>query len=486
MRRIVIGIVLLFVVAGVLATYSFLLCAIFAIACLVVLAVKHTKSGALQGTLLLALAAVLASVWVAGRTPEHQGDRSSAESRLPLVGASLSAVPPSYRAADTTPQLDELQQSKDALRAAIQRLRKQSNTVERALEVKDGANAVIDYGRSQNRPIKELTDAKEGIDKAVRDLGLTSDTYPAFRDGIEKLVQSAELAMRDAADAKTLSNLMFRLRLDAVNRSADSVNDQMLRLEAAIDAFERDAADADLSRVVSNALTFDESGDRIVREQIVGIASRGAIVREIDASELMSDPDPEMLGSSLAVSFGADRSTGRAVTDPSHIPIRPGIEQITLIKRTVVPAHRQDLPSALRLVRFHYVAFKWPIPLPMKLRLTLDLSGKGGPAAVPFSFEIPANSPIAQIRLPADALFASSIAVGPAQREGATDVLRPTEALLPSYFQTHENAWIELMPESPVFRNSLVQGHKEQLFPENLTASLIVAGIGLLIAWIFA
>ncbi len=481
------AIVVLFLVAAALAVYSFVLCAFLVAAVCVILAFKYTSPAWLKVVLCFASALLVAGVWQAGKTPAHVNDRSSVESRLPWVGPVVSAVPEAYRVANDTPQPDPLQQAREELRAKIQQLRKQSNVVRRALAAKDAADVVVEYGEKHQPRLdtKPIGDARDGIDKAVRELGLDSANYKRFQDKTEEMLQSAERAMREATDAKTIENLLDDLRLDAVTKSAGSVESQLRSLDLAVANFERNDVDADLTRSFSHALTFDETHDRLIREEWVGIASRGALLRQLDASDLMSDVDATN-PATLRVVYGPNPSLQNAneVVDAARIAIPRGITQVTLVKRVVVPAGVQELPSALRLARFRYFTFTWPVPLPTRIRATVDLQDRGGPGAAPYSFEVPVNSPIAQVRVPADALFASSYALGAPQREGREDVFRPVD-LSPSYFQTHESVWVELMPDHVAFRNSLVQGHRELLFPENLLASGIAAGIGAAIALFF-
>ena len=443
---------------------------------------------------LYVLSAIVAAavVYVAGRTdglPAHVNQRSSAISRLPLIGERLSSVPLAYETANRTPPFDELKQRREELRAAARKVRGQKATVGRAMKLVDAADAAMDLGKAQEQSVRDIVGAKRALAEALdkRELG-SAEARRAITDGLEKYVGTAEARMAAVSTATAAVDVIDDFRGNLKKVSVDDINDQMLALEDAIGRLTRDTIGADVRIGGDTRLRLDEQADRIEQRQVIEWSTSKFPLRSIDASEWMLDRDPAALSETLSVFFGraADAAEGTPVSDPRDIPIASGIRHVTLVKRTLWKAEITELPSSLRRASFRYFLLKLPPPSTIKLRATLDLSTAKGPDRFPYAVDFATNLPVSEMRLPANALFASNFSFEAPRREGAEDAFKPRDALTPAYFQSHENLWIELMPEEPAFRNAAVQKGKDLFFTENLLAALAAAVAGLLLAALFS
>lgn len=436
----------------------------------------------------LVLLVLILMMGVVGTEPTHFDQRSATQSRLPIVGPYISSPPAEYARASLQPPLDDLGQTQETFRREVFRLRAQSNAVELALSLKVTADGAIDYGQNAKIQINDLLDHKAALLRALENRKLDSlKRLDETKAALDEFLQQSEDAMARETTAAGARRALTAFRLAAPQKSIDDVNDHVLRLEQALDRIGKDIIGNELSQGQRNRIRLDEPSRTIVRDELVSFSIGKFAVKEIDASEWMLSHDPEAISQEqLLVYFGDNEAEAKQPDDIHHIPIRPGINKVGLIKRTVVPSGLTELPS-LRFVSFRYFLWKWPNSFPAKLRLLVDLSSVKLSEAYPYSIETNRNAPITELRLPVDSLFNTIFAFTAPRREGVEDVFAPpdSEALTPSYFLTHNFIWVELMPDSFLFRNKLIQEWKPYLFYENLVAAIAVMSFGALLAALF-
>jgi hypothetical protein len=482
MKRVVFGTAMSVVFAVVVASLS-LVWLVWFVATMLAVAIYRWKllpeAGRKLAAVLMALCLV-AVMWLVGAAPTHLDPGSSAQTRLPLVSSRMGA-PPAYVDAQNTPQLDELAQAREDLRREVFRLRAQSNAVEAALSLKGIADGAIAYLRSAEIPTDDLLNAKRSLNDALASRKLDSVAkLDQTKADLDAFLDQAEVKMANEPTVSGARRLLTDFLLQAREKSIDDVNDSMLQLEDALNRVAKSVIGDELQVATLYRVRLDESSNTLVREELISISARKFPLKTIDASELLLDRGADAITQDLLVYFGDDEAGARSPADVHHIPIRAGIEKVTLLKRTVVPAGLTELATKFRLTSFRYFLLKWPSAFAAKLRVVLDLSPAKLSPVYPYSIETSTDALIKEIRLPKYSLFNAGIAYKTPRREGEEDVLETEEPLRPAYFLTHNSIWVELMPDSIAFRNKPVQEWKQYLFPENLAAALVVMALGFL------
>jgi hypothetical protein len=424
---------------------------------------------------------IIVGIWVMGRAPSHLDPGSAASSRLPGINQLLGSIPADHLAANQDPPFDELTQTQAAFQKDVFKLRADANSVDQILELREATDSVVRQMEGPKLDVSRLLDAKKAVEEAMQKYELgTSEEIDAKQAALEKFLKAAEDGMKGANTATEAKRMLKQFRLGTIAKGLEVVSDRKIVFENVLSDYYRQIVDKHMTLVVRQTAQLNEESNEIEREQVVSLSMGGLAVNQIDASELLIDHDPEEIRCGLLVAYGDNVSGARPADNPKTISVHPGIKTITLIRTSVIPAGLKDLPTGLRVWPFRYFLVKWLPLAPVKLRARLDLSSSGGPTNVPYVFEVPSNAPIEAIRLPANAFYAASYPFKAPRREGSEDALEPDGELKPSDFATRSYIWIELMPNSLVFRNSLVQSKKEYFFPENAAAASTVAVVGAL------
>jgi hypothetical protein len=435
---------------------------------------------------LVGLAAIGLIMWRIGAAPAHLGALSGASTRLPWIGTVITPPPEAYAQATESPQLDEMDQFKEDFRREVFRLGAQANAVELALDLKGAADRALDFARDAKVESGDLLDAKASFGQALERRKLDDlKSLDETKATLQSFLAEFQKRMAVVANAKEMARLLVDFRLQSRQKGIDDVNDSMRRLEESLNRIARDVIGAELKVEAYNRIRVLEKKDALLREELIVFATRNVALRAIDATELMLVTDPDAAAQELLVFFGDNEAGAEKPSDIRRIPIRRGVTKVTLVKRTVVPAKIARLSTPLRLYPFSYVLLRWPTSFAPKLRLTLDLTSANLSDAYPYSIEASTNAPISELWIPAYSLFNASIAFKNQIRFGEEHILTPDPALMPAYFLTHNHVWLELVPDSILFRNKLVQDQKEYLFPENWVGALCVMAAGAVIALIF-
>lgn len=434
--------------------------------------------------LLICLALLVVWPWQVWRSKGSE-PRSIASSSLPVHEDGAEAALAAVRSANLTPQLDELALRKEELGRDVFKLRAQANSVERALALKATADRLIASAQSANQPITEVIDAKRAVDEALEKRGLDSgEALKSRKQALEGFLQDALARAGALKDERQAQDFLTDFRLRAPKVAIDDVNDRMLKLESAIMQLRRDAITKDIAVASEFSAKVDPAGKRLVRELVVTLTSSNLDLQDIDASELLLLAEPAALEQTLRVGFGSDSNETRVVRIARSIPVAPGIKTVRLVLETVVGLDVKPVPTPYRISQLGFPSFtlKWPAPRAVKLRTSVDLSKSGGPDQFPFAFDLNSDARIATVKIPANALFMSTYSFKGSHREAEFDVLESNDDLKPSYFALHNHLYFELLPDTALARNSVVQGWKNFLFPENLAATIAVALLAAVIA----
>ncbi len=423
--------------------------------------------------------AIVGVIWYMGAAPSHYDPGSAAASRLPGVTRLAGGVPEDHAAADRDPPFDELAQARNAFQGDVFKLRSQANAVDQVLSLRAATDDVVRFRQGLNLELSGLLDAKKAVDDALQRSELTTiEQLKAKQLALETFLKDAERAMKLKRTASEARDYLTQFRLQTIARALEDVSDRKTNLESVLNSYSKQTIDSDMHLTVVQTARLNETANELEREQVVSLSVGRLGVKEIDASELLLDHDPGEIRYDLRVAYGDSISEARQPENPRTIFVRPGVKKITLIRTSVIPAGLKDLPTGLRVWPFRYFLVKWLPLAPIKLRTVLDLSAAKGPASAPYVFEVPSDAPVESIRLPANSFYAASFGFKAPRREGSEDVLEPDRELKPSEFAVRSHIWIELMPDSIVFRNAVVQGKKEYFFPENAVAAITVVVLG--------
>lgn len=316
------------------------------------------------------------------------------------------------------------------------------------------------------------------VDEALEKRGLESgEALKSRKQALDSFLRDTLTRAGELKDERQAQDFLTDFRLRAPKVAIDDVNDRMLKLESAIMQLRREAITKDIVVATELSATIDPSAKRMVRELVVTLTSSKLDLQTIDASELLLAAEPAVLEQTLRVGFGSDSSELRIVSNPRSIPVAPNIKAVRLAVSTVVALEVKSVPTPYRIPQLTFESFsmKWPPPRSVKLRTVVDLSKGGGPDQFPFAFDLSTDARIATVKIPANALFMTTYSFKGSHREGDFDVLEGNDDLKPSYFTLHSHIYFELLPDSPLTRNWMVQGWKNFLFPENFAATVVVA-----------
>jgi len=420
---------------------------------------------------------VLVGLVLAGLAPNPGNPGSAARSRVPGLAAVVGIPPADYAAAARPPAFDEKGEFRQEFHRLVFELQTQRDAVERALSLQTLADRVIAYGRTQNMALKDLIDAKRAVDESLDRQKLHSVTDLQRRladfDGFIARMERTSLTVPLSEAQRFFTDF----RLQARTISLADVHDATSRLENVLNQLQRQVVGNDVKVETRLGIDLNEQADGLVREQIVAILPTKVKVKIVDASELTLGLDTGSGTNEIFVSY-EDPRIGKPPSNIKRIPVLAGVKVVTITRRNTGPAELKELPTRLRLWPFKYFLVSWPAPTAVKLRAILDLSDVGGPPEFPYTFDVPVDAPIREIRVPAASHYASSYTFKTPRREGPEDVLEPETELRPAYFLTNRHIWVELLPAALVFRNSTVQGWKNYLFPENLVAGVVVMFLG--------
>jgi hypothetical protein len=404
---------------------------------------------------------------------------SIASAPWPLHGSQTEDLPEAFRLANKAPQFDELRQLKDDFRRDVVRVRGQANSVERSLALKANADRLVAFAQAANLQIGEVISAKRAVDDALEKRGLDSgEKLKRQKAQLEEFLRTSEANLLKLESAEQAADFLTDFRLKVGRVAVDDVNDRTVQLEAAIAQVRKETVTSGVRVEVWYQATFAEARDVIIYDTIVAVVATKPILMTMDASELTLEHNPDAKEHLLLVAFGDDIEAAVPVRDPQAVSVPIGTTKVTFLRRTVIPARIQNLETPWRVGSFRSVLMKWPPPRPTKLRMLVDLSKQDGPESYPFAFELPTDSPIKSIRLPRNSLYMATIGLKSPRVQNDHDVFETDSPLAPSYFVTHNHVYLELMPDLLVYRNALVQKHKEFLVPENLAAAATAACLG--------
>lgn len=414
--------------------------------------------------------------YLSGAAPDPKRLPSAGDSRLPILERLLHKSNPHQERADRPPQHNDREELEHRLKQGLVRFRAQDRTVDQAFTLRDKVRQIIEFGEKRNVSIKELLDAKLALDESLKQLGLTSSVELKQRKAsLQTFLSKIEETITTVKTDAEMQDLWTDFELNAPKVAFETLSDHIRKLEDALNQFMKELIAEDIQRPQSVSFTLHESANQIRREQIVKISTKRSQLISLDASEWLLEKDPDGRTPKILVSYGEVKDS-KPVTDSRRIYVGDGAKFVTLIKRTWVSANLEEVPSYIRIVPFSSFLFTWPRPVAVKIRGLLDLSAVGGPSEYPYAFDVDANAPIEELRLPPWSYFRASIpfTVHPEQ----PSVYKPEEKLDPNYFRQHNYVTVELLPRFILFRNQIVQDKKQHLFFENISVGLAIMGLG--------
>lgn len=230
---------------------------------------------------------------------------------------------------------------------------------------------------------------------------------------------------------------------------------------------------------------YNESAREWELEERITISTPETIkLTLIDASELRLESEIKDLEQQLYLSYG-DPTDVVSIQNPSLISPNPYAPNVVIINRMLIEATDGVVSTRFRPTSIKYILLRWPTPFPANLGLVMDLSEYDLPWEHSYNLTLERDIPIKQVELPEYSYFASGMQFE-RKHTGELDILKPSKGdIRPSDFRTRNHIWIELLPDSIIFRNPLVQKYKEFLIFENAFVGLIIATFGTAFAAIF-
>lgn len=187
------------------------------------------------------LAAMGAALWWSGSTLNHYNPGSAAATNLVGVRQVAGAQePPEYAAAEQAPPPDEAANLREEFRKAVFTLRSQANAAQRALDLMDKVQDLVDQSTRLDLPIGSVLDAKNAVGRVLDELGLQSvPTLEAKVGELETFLTSSEETVAGLPTAADLDRFWtdFRLRARAVSFS--KLQDAVVKLENELIALEK-------------------------------------------------------------------------------------------------------------------------------------------------------------------------------------------------------------------------------------------------------
>src|SRR5216684_4724956 len=320
----------------------------------------------------------------------------------------------------------------------------------------------------------KLTSAIDSLRASVD--GLNSAEIQSRMDKLKNFIAEKREQAKNASDPSAFLEEFKRGKEDK-NFSFEDPFTKIVTLQDLLYRFVHSKI-KDLVTVSTPRLTagLDKKKNTVVYSERVGIAlAPNVSLQKIDFSELQLNAQLNGVTQSIAYSYDSAQPVEAKI---AVIPVRAGVRTLTVVNQISTADRVEDACDTNRLLPFRRFYVRWPNAVRSFIGLHLNIENLGG-HSVPYYFRLPLEktSNIQEIEVPEYSFFNSNYTMKEESREmpGGISPDPPVSAATSAVSQPIE---IELLPDSPIFRNSMVQKVKQYLFPLNAIVCFAYLALG--------
>lgn len=329
------------------------------------------------------------------------------------------------------------------------------------------------------------------LDRAIGELdkSITQHWDVSRLQKIEKLLEVTRKNIQISKDSNAIEEMKNEFDKNYADITLDKIYENYTQVRVALNALMKDKLNGMLQFETHLVARVDEVKKQLILDEQLLFKAEKPIVKRVDLTDLVRLTnfrgfDEESVKKEILLSYDGCTNPTVFNSEPNKkvkVTIQRGQQEFCVINRIIVPINIDEVGKRWQLLRFPSFTLRWPQIYDAKVFLDLTFDDKNiTERRVPHAIEIKRNRPIEQLTLPRNSFFHATTTAKHKVFPDRDDVVleKSDNTITPEFFRQYPYVWIELLPNSVFFRNTLVQKVKSYLFPENALMFLLVAIIG--------
>ena len=348
-------------------------------------------------------------------------------------------------------------------------LRAQAVRDRSALLSKSAKQLLADQGTLSS----ELGNAITALDESLQQEVQSSASVMQQRvEDIEAFVQQKRTDSLALTTDEAREQFRKQLDLDTTGKiTLDSVYGKMRTVENIVATLQNDQTK------VSVDFAIDATVEPTVKyiERISIQPENDGRVAEVDLLDLQTAAKVAGRNQQISIAYRAG-----APTPLQTLVFTPADQDFAIIRETIESSSAEPQCANSRWYPMEQLLVRWPDPLPADIRVRLDRPAKEGSPIqrVSTRHQLSRSVTISEVRLPPDSFFLADYTFTASDALGFQSLKPSGENFTPEAFRRIKGITVQLLPNTWLLRNHLVQEKKHYLFVTNLAAVTIAALIG--------
>jgi len=324
----------------------------------------------------------------------------------------------------------------------------------------------------KNIDLSKLSSAIEELDRVIKSrFSSLTDLRSKVRD-LETFLDSSR-AKRSQMKADELADFEKDFKLQVLHYSLESEYGHMEKLLYELDNSISQVLSSKISVGSTLSTKLNEESNNWILEETISITPNPSIaLTRIDVSELKLETKIKQFNQEIAIYYEDPKDS--RIKEEMSFAVNRDAPQVFVKNQFSIPANINELSTSFKPANMKYTLLRWPNPFPVKLKLSLDLTKLELAEEYTHFVVLERDNPIETIELPEYSYYTSAYEFKRIHRSNSDILVTSSKELRPSYFRTHNNIWLELLPENYLFRNPIIQKYKEMIISENLLTLLTI------------